>query len=105
MEAGGDTVQHLGAILKNRIEQGALKRLVERGLVQIAGLTPSDASHMLFRVDVWDRDAAQKALLLFGRRRTGSGNMLSNEPNVVAQMIVESVDLSNWFSPVRDCFC
>ena len=81
----------LVAILKNRIEQGALKRLVERGLVQISGLTPSDASHMLFRVDVWDRDAAQKALLLFGRRRTGSGNMLSNEPNVVAQMIVESV--------------
>ena len=89
LERVGDTVQSLGAILKNRIEQGALKRLVERGLVQISGLTPSDASHMLFRVDVWDRDAAQKALLLFGRRRTGSGNMLSNEPNVVAQMIVD----------------
>jgi N-methylhydantoinase A/oxoprolinase/acetone carboxylase beta subunit len=89
LERVGDTVQSLSAILKNRIEQGALKRLVERGLVQIAGLTPSDASHMLFRVDVWDRDAAQKALLLFGRRRTGSGNMLSNEPNVVAQVIVD----------------
>ncbi|MDC1481875.1 hydantoinase/oxoprolinase family protein [Ascidiaceihabitans sp.] len=89
LERVGDTVQSLGAIMKSRIEQGALKRLVERGLVQIAGLTPSDASHMLFRVDVWDRDAAQKALLLFGRRRTGSGNLLSNEPNVVAQMIVD----------------
>jgi N-methylhydantoinase A/oxoprolinase/acetone carboxylase beta subunit len=100
----GNTVQSLGAILKNRIEQGALKRLVERGLVQIAGLTPSDASHMLFRVDVWDRDAAQKALLLFGRRRTGSGNMLSNEPNVVAQMIVDRLTYQTGLAVLETAF-
>lgn len=84
----GDIVHPLGAVLKNRIDQGALKRLVERGLVQVAGLTPSDASHMLGSVDVWDKDAAEKALLLFGRRRTGSGNMLAKEPTQVAAMIV-----------------
>jgi N-methylhydantoinase A/oxoprolinase/acetone carboxylase beta subunit len=100
----GNTVQSLGAILKNRIEQGALKRLVERGLVQIAGLTPSDASHMLFRVDVWDRDAAQKALLLFGRRRTGSGNMLSNEPNVVAQMIMDRLTYQTGLAVLETAF-
>ena len=104
LERVGDTVQSLGAILKNRIEQGALKRLVERGLVQIAGLTPSDASHMLFRVDVWDRDAAQKALLLFGRRRTGSGNMLSNEPNVVAQMIVDRLTYQTGLALLETAF-
>ena len=104
LERVGDTVQSLGAILKNRIEQGALKRLVERGLVQIAGLTPSDASHMLFRVDVWDRDAAQKALLLFGRRRTGSGNMLSNEPNVVAQMIVDRLTYQTGLAVLETAF-
>ena len=104
LERVGDTVQSLGAILKNRIEQGALKRLVERGLVQIAGLTPSDASHMLFRVDMWDRDAAQKALLLFGRRRTGSGNMLSNEPNVVAQMIVDRLTYQTGLALLETAF-
>ena len=104
LERVGDTVQSLGAILKNRIEQGALKRLVERGLVQISGLTPSDASHMLFRVDVWDRDAAQKALLLFGRRRTGSGNMLSNEPNVVAQMIVDRLTYQTGLALLETAF-
>ena len=104
LERVGDTVQSLGAILKNRIEQGALKRLVERGLVQIAGLTPSDASHMLFRVDVWDRGAAQKALLLFGRRRTGSGNLLSNEPNVVAQMIVDRLTYQTGLALLETAF-
>ena len=104
LERVGDTVQSLGAIMKSRIEQGALKRLVERGLVQIAGLTPSDASHMLFRVDVWDRDAAQKALLLFGRRRTGSGNLLSNEPNFVAQMIVDRLTYQTGLALLETAF-
>ena len=85
----GDDVHPLAHVLKNRIEQGALKRLVERGLVQVAGLTPSDASHVLGSVDAWDKDAAEKALVLFGRRRTGSGSMLAKEPAHVAEMIVE----------------
>jgi N-methylhydantoinase A/oxoprolinase/acetone carboxylase beta subunit len=91
LERLGDGVHPLGHILRSRIEIGALKRLVERGLVQIAAVTPSDASHMLGRVDVWDRQAAEKALRLFGRRRTGSGTMLSEDPAVIAQMIVDQL--------------
>jgi hypothetical protein len=60
-------------------------------LVQIAGVTPSDASHALDRVDVWDADAARKALRLFGRRRTGAGEMLAPDPDVMAQMIVDQL--------------
>ncbi|HBB81994.1 MAG TPA: hydantoinase, partial [Sulfitobacter sp.] len=37
-----DTVRPLGNVLRNRMEQGALARLVARGLVQVAGVTPSD---------------------------------------------------------------
>ena len=36
----GSDVHPLGAVLKSRIEQSALRRLVERGLVQIAAVTP-----------------------------------------------------------------
>ena len=89
LERLGDQVRPLGDVLRARIEQGALKRLVERGLVQIGAVTPSDASHMLGRVAVWDGDAAQKALRLFGRRRTGAGNMLTDDPAQLAQMIVD----------------
>ncbi|MGJ5619462.1 hydantoinase/oxoprolinase N-terminal domain-containing protein [Sulfitobacter sp. MF3-043] len=89
LERIGDGVHPLGDILRARIEQGALKRLVERGLVQISGVTPSDASHALGRVLHWDAGAARKALLLFGRRRTGAGNMLSTSAEAVAEMIVD----------------
>lgn len=87
----GDGVLPMGDVLKNRIEAQALKRLVERGLVQIAALTPSDASHALGRVDAWDGEAAKKALTLMGRRRTGAGNMLAPEPDVMAQIVIDQL--------------
>ena len=49
----GDGLHPMADILRARIETGALKRLVERGLVQLAGVTPSDASHVLGRVAAW----------------------------------------------------
>ena len=83
------TVSPLSDVLKNRLDLSALQRLVARGLVQVAGVTPSDASHMLGRVSVWDTAAAEKALRLFMRRRTGAGEMLATDPMVMAQMIVD----------------
>ena len=83
--------QPIGEILKTRIEAQALMRLVSRGLVQISALTPSDASHALGRVDAWDADAAEKALLLFMRRRTGSGELLSDDPKTMAQIVIDQL--------------
>lgn len=91
LERVGGGVQPVGAVLRTRIEHGALKKLVDRGLVQIAGVTPSDASHVMRRVMEWDASAARKALLLFGRRRTGSGTVLSTSEDDVAQMIVDQL--------------
>ncbi|MGC1497719.1 MAG: hydantoinase/oxoprolinase family protein [Sulfitobacter sp.] len=91
LERIGEDVHPLGDILRARVEHGALKRLVERGLVQIAGVTPSDASHTLGRVLHWDAGAARKALLLFGRRRTGAGNMLSTSAEAVAEMVIDQL--------------
>ncbi|MBD3665457.1 hydantoinase/oxoprolinase family protein [Sulfitobacter sp. TSTF-M16] len=87
----GDAVHPLGQVLRARVEQGALKRLVERGLVQIAGITPSDASHVLGRLDVWDASAARKGLQIFGRRRTGAGEMLAAQPETLAQIIIDQL--------------
>jgi N-methylhydantoinase A/oxoprolinase/acetone carboxylase beta subunit len=82
-------LQPLSAVVKTRIDTQAIVRMVARGMVQIAALTPTDASHALGRVDVWDKEAAEKALLLFGRRRTGAGEMLSTDPKHMAQMIID----------------
>ena len=71
------------------MEQSALGRLVDRGLVQVAGVTPSDASHVLGRLDSWDAEAAEKAVTLMARRRTGSGGRLAADTESLARMIID----------------
>ena len=87
----GGGVQPLGKVLQTRLDGQALRRLVARGLVQIAGVTPSDASHVLGGLRDWDANAARHALGLIGRRRTGSGNMLCPDPLKLAEMIVDQL--------------
>lgn len=87
----GMQVHPLGQILRTRMEHGSLGRLVDRGLVQVSGVTPSDASHVLGRVEAWDREAAVKALTLFARRRVGSGDMVAKNAETLAQMIIDQL--------------
>ncbi len=87
----GTDVHPLDAVLRTRMEQGALKRLVGRGLVQVSALTPSDASHVLGRLEAWDALAAAMACQLFGRRRTGAGDVLAATPEQMAQMVVDQL--------------
>ena len=88
LERIGGAVWPLGDILRNRVEQGALTRLVARGLVQVAGVTPSDASHVAGHLTAWDSDAARKALELFGRKRGGSGLRFCPDADALAQIII-----------------
>ncbi|KAB7613697.1 hydantoinase/oxoprolinase family protein [Amylibacter sp. SFDW26] len=87
----GDTAHTMGSVLQNRMDQAALQILVNRGLVMMCGVTPSDASHVLGRLDVWDAKAAEKALQLFSRQRTGSGTRLAVTEQMLAQMIVDQL--------------
>jgi N-methylhydantoinase A/oxoprolinase/acetone carboxylase beta subunit len=87
----GDGVQPVSAVLKSRLEGQALARLVGRGLVQVAGVTPSDAAHVLGLLEAWDKAAAEKALQLFGRRRRGTGEMLAPNPTDLARMIIDQL--------------
>ncbi len=85
----GDDIHPLGHVLVTRMDHPALRRLVERGIVQIAGATPSDASHVLGQLDAWDAAAAEKAMALLGRRRTGAGEKLAPDPAAMARIIVD----------------
>jgi N-methylhydantoinase A/oxoprolinase/acetone carboxylase beta subunit len=80
-----------GEAVTTRMEGPALGRLVSRGLVMLAGVTPSDASHVLGRVDVWDTEASEKALALFARKRSGSGDRIASDAQSLAQMIVDQL--------------
>ena len=80
-------IQPMNTVIKSRLEAQALIRLVGRGLAQISTVRPSDASHFLGYTSVWDRDAATKALQLFGRRRNGAGALIAQDAETMSQMI------------------
>ena len=77
--------------LTTRLEVAALERLVARGLVMIAGVTPSDASHVLGRLEAWDGAASEKAVRLLGRRRTGAGERFAPDAATLAGQIIDQL--------------
>jgi len=81
----------VGEAVTTRMESPALARLVTRGMVMIAGVTPSDASHVLGRVDAWDAEAATKALTLFARRRNGAGERLAVDGTSMSEKIIDQL--------------
>lgn len=85
------TPMPLAQPITSRLEVAAMERLVARGLVMIAGVTPSDASHVLGRLGDWDAQAAEKAVRLLGRRRTGKGERFATDPLVLAQKVVDQL--------------
>lgn len=81
----------LEEILSSTRQITALNRLVGQGLVQVAGLTPSDATHALGQHRDWDSEAAGKALQLFARQKDGAGGTLFRDPLELARAIVSRV--------------
>lgn len=81
----------MAAALTSRLEVAALERLVARGLVMISGVTPSDAAHVLGRLSSWDGAAAEKALRLIAKRRTGAGERFATGPEIFAQAVVDQL--------------
>ncbi|GHE05360.1 hydantoinase [Allgaiera indica] len=78
----------LGLVLKTSIDSAALARLVQLGLVSVAGVTPSDASHVLGGLSAWDAGAAEKALRLMARRRDGRGERIAADAHALAHAII-----------------
>jgi N-methylhydantoinase A/oxoprolinase/acetone carboxylase beta subunit len=83
--------QRLSTVIRTRLEEAALLKLVTRGQVMVAGVTPSDAAHVLGRLDAWDGAAARKALTLMARRRDASGERIAPEGAVLAQRIIDQL--------------
>jgi N-methylhydantoinase A/oxoprolinase/acetone carboxylase beta subunit len=81
----------LAQAMTTRLEVAALERLVARGLVMIAGVTPSDASHVLGRLEAWDGSASEKALRILGRRRNGAGERFATDPALLAEAIIDQL--------------
>ena len=83
--------QPADVVLRNRVLRTALKRLISRGLVIVAALTPSDAAHVLGIHADWDAGAAVKAARLFARQRGNDGKAVAAGPEELAQRIVDTL--------------
>lgn len=81
-----------GALVMRAADRSRVARLIKRGLVQITGLTPSDAAHVLGLQSQWDANAARHAAELCGRA-TGwvTSQDAAAEVQRFARAVVDSV--------------
>jgi len=79
--------QPFDTVLTGTSQRATLDRLVGRGLVLVAGFTPSDAMHILGRQDQWNAEAARLGAEVFARRKAGSGLAVAQSPVELAEMV------------------
>lgn len=87
----GTASEPLDTLLSSALHVAVLDRLVARGLVQIAGFTPSDAAHVLGLQSTWDALAAEQGAALFSRRKDGRGKPVATDGQSLSRRIVEAV--------------
>jgi len=83
----GEKPLALNELLVTSMQKASLDRLVSRGLVHIAGVTSSDAMHVLGRQNQWNADAALLALELGARTKDGAGKPIASSARAFAEKI------------------
>ncbi len=87
----GAAPRAIDRLLTSNAQNATLNRLVARGLVHVAGFTPSDAAHVLGRQANWDPAAARLGAELFARRRDGRGQAIAATPEVLAERVLAAL--------------
>jgi len=78
-------------LLSSTAQQATLQRLVARGLVHVAGFTPSDAAHVLGGQANWNAAAARLGAELFARRRDGRGQPVAATPEEISARVLTAL--------------
>ena len=68
-----------------------MERLVQRGVLQLAAFTPTDAAHVLGMQTTYDATAAAKAAELFARKRDRLGKAIASDGRAVARLTVDAL--------------
>jgi N-methylhydantoinase A/oxoprolinase/acetone carboxylase beta subunit len=91
LEAMGGRVAVASKALSTLQLRRVMERLVQRGVLQIAAFTPTDASHVLGLQHTYDADAARKAATLFARNRDRMGRSIAPDAHTVATLTVDTL--------------
>ena len=78
----------LSELVEGHADVRRLDRLVSRGLLMIAGFTPTDASHVMGHHLAFDRDAAFKAATLMARKRSSLGKPVADGAETMSEWVV-----------------
>lgn len=68
-----------------------MERLVQRGVLQLAAFTPTDAAHVMGLQNNYDRSAAVKAATLFARSRDRMGKSLAADGQEIATLTIDTL--------------
>jgi len=79
-------------VVQRGVDQRALGRLVDRGLVRLSGFTPTDACHVLGLQSHHGRHVATLAAELFARRRDRFGRPVAESAEKISEVVVATVD-------------
>jgi N-methylhydantoinase A/oxoprolinase/acetone carboxylase beta subunit len=78
-------------LLTSNAQVATLNRLVSRGLVHIAGFTPSDAAHVLGLQSNWNRNTAELGAKLFARRKDGRGQPIAPDAETISERVLAAL--------------
>lgn len=87
-EAGWQPVDRLAA---SSLEQSALRNLVGRSMIRLAGFTPTDAAHVLSLHSEWDATASEKAAELMATASDEAGNPVRPNAKAFATWVLETL--------------
>lgn len=87
LDAIGEGPVAADRVLRSRALSSALDRLVPRGIVRVAGFTPTDAAHVLGRQLDWNTEAAIQAATLMARKRDATGTPVAATPEDFAALV------------------
>ena len=91
LDALGDRWMPVDELVSTNLETSALRTLVSRGLVRLAGFTPTDAAHVLGLHTPWDVDAAERAADLLAAAADGAGNPVMPSGKALSQWVVDTL--------------
>jgi N-methylhydantoinase A/oxoprolinase/acetone carboxylase beta subunit len=78
-------------IITSAATRRVVDRLVRRGVLRVAGFTPTDAAHVLEMQDTYHRGAAELAAAVVARRRDRLGRAIAADARGLAELTVATL--------------
>lgn len=91
LQAMGGRVAVATKVLATLQMRRVMERLVQRGVLQVASFTPTDASHVLGIQSTYDTAAAEKTAELFARNRDRMGRAIAENAREVSQRTIDTL--------------